>query len=244
MAVALADVWDPSDDSLGSQNELLHGSVQAHELGPGGVSDSYLRDQDFYRIGGRPFSSYEVRLEAGSHDITSSLELLRYQGGVPVQFGGPTHLGSSLSMRWQNSVSSNVYDTVIRVTGTTLCAPCSSAKSTYVIRAFDTTYSIPRFNNSATQTTVALIQNTAGHAVGGALHFHAADGTPLGSHPFALAPRQLLVVNTSTLAFASGTSGSIRVTNDGVYGDLSGKAVAVEPATGFTFDTTMVARPF
>jgi len=33
------------------------------------------------------------------------------------------------------------------------------------------------------------------------------------------------------------------VTSDAPYGTLVGKAVAVEPATGFTFDTPMRARP-
>jgi hypothetical protein len=32
------------------------------------------------------------------------------------------------------------------------------------------------------------------------------------------------------------------VSNDGRYGSLAGKAVAVEPATGFTFDTAMTPR--
>ena len=36
---------------------------------------------------------------------------------------------------------------------------------------------------------------------------------------------------------------AVRISNDGRYGDLSGKAVSVEPATGFTFDTPMALRP-
>ena len=49
-------------------------------------------------------------------------------------------------------------------------------------------------------------------------------------------------VNTSTIAGAAGASGSITLDHNGPYGGLSGKAVAVEPATGFTFDTTMVPK--
>jgi hypothetical protein len=33
------------------------------------------------------------------------------------------------------------------------------------------------------------------------------------------------------------------VAHDGAYGALAGKAVALEPATGFTFDTPLVPRP-
>jgi hypothetical protein len=37
VGMALADVWDPGDHVVFSTNELVHGSAQAHELGPGGV---------------------------------------------------------------------------------------------------------------------------------------------------------------------------------------------------------------
>jgi hypothetical protein len=33
------------------------------------------------------------------------------------------------------------------------------------------------------------------------------------------------------------------VSSDGGYGALQGKAVALEPATGFTFDTELLYRP-
>jgi len=38
-------------------------------------------------------------------------------------------------------------------------------------------------------------------------------------------------------------TGTITVGHDGRYGDLSGKAVALEPATGFSFDSPMGYRP-
>jgi hypothetical protein len=58
----------------------------------------------------------------------------------------------------------------------------------------------------------------------------------------ALGPRQALVVNTSGLSGLAGQAGSITVRHDGPYGALQGKAVAVEPATGFTFDTPLEPR--
>ena len=42
---------------------------------------------------------------------------------------------------------------------------------------------------------------------------------------------------------AGGASGSITVSHDGRFGQINGKAVAVEPATGFTFDTPLLSRP-
>jgi hypothetical protein len=59
---------------------------------------------------------------------------------------------------------------------------------------------------------------------------------------FALGAKQLLVLNTSTVSGVAGQSGSMTVAHDGPFGALSGKAVAVEPATGFTFDTPLAAR--
>ena len=37
-------------------------------------------------------------------------------------------------------------------------------------------------------------------------------------------------------------SGSATVSHDGGYGDVMGKAVALEPATGFAFDTPLMVR--
>lgn len=50
------------------------------------------------------------------------------------------------------------------------------------------------------------------------------------------------VVQTAgfTSALVNGLSGSVLISHDGHYGSLSGKAVALEPATGFAFDTPMV----
>ena len=42
---------------------------------------------------------------------------------------------------------------------------------------------------------------------------------------------------TNTALIVPGLSGSITITQDGRFGDLQGKAMALEPRTGFTFDT-------
>jgi len=52
----------------------------------------------------------------------------------------------------------------------------------------------------------------------------------------------MLVLNTSTLPALQGQAGAITISHDGRYGALQGKAVAVEPATGFTFDTPLEPR--
>ena len=74
--------------------------------------------------------------------------------------------------------------------------------------------------------------------------FPAAGGAPIHLQAFTLPPRGLLVLNTSTLPALAGGSGSALVAHDGGYGALAGKAVALEPGTGFTFDTPIVAKRY
>jgi hypothetical protein len=49
------------------------------------------------------------------------------------------------------------------------------------------------------------------------------------------------LLNTATLV--PGQSGSLTVSHDARYGELAGKLISVEPATGFSFDTALLARP-
>jgi len=49
------------------------------------------------------------------------------------------------------------------------------------------------------------------------------------------------VLNTSTII--SGASGSITIAHDAGYGGLAVKASALEPATGFSFDTVGTYKP-
>jgi hypothetical protein len=45
------------------------------------------------------------------------------------------------------------------------------------------------------------------------------------------------------VAGVSGESGTLTISHDAGYGGLVGKAVALEPATGFAFDTPLIAKP-
>jgi hypothetical protein len=111
----------------------------------------------------------------------------------------------------------------------------------YLLRAYETTLLVPRFNNSGTQVTVLVVQNVSDRAIAGNLWFRDASGAVAGSAALSLAPRSTVALNTATVV--SGVSGTIAISHDGRYGDLAGKAVAVEPATGFTFDTALQPRP-
>lgn len=248
LGVVAADVWDRADDGSFTANELVHGTDQFHDLASFGSAST---DQDWYRVGMKPRASYEVILDSTGASIAGvasgagpSLTRQYLPIGGPLQTAAAvtSKLGFSRSLRWENtaiSAETTNYVTVQSGGCTTTC----DTQAVYQIRMYETTYGISRFNNSASQITVLLIQNTAKDTVAGRVNFFNTAGTFLGDLPFTLNPAALLTVNTSTLGFASGQGGSMTVSNSGSYGDLVGKAVAVEPATGFTFDTSMTPRP-
>jgi hypothetical protein len=57
-----------------------------------------------------------------------------------------------------------------------------------------------------------------------------------------LAGHGVEVLHTAGLPLASTGSGSVTVVHDGPYGAIAGKAVALEPSTGFSFDTPLVLK--
>jgi hypothetical protein len=64
----------------------------------------------------------------------------------------------------------------------------------------------------------------------------------VASQTFNLPAKNLLVLNTATIPAANGVSGSLSVSHDGRYGELAAKSVALEPATGFSFDSPAIVR--
>ena len=122
------------------------------------------------------------------------------------------------------------------------CAPPCGADDAYRVRLFETTYSISRFNNSATQFSVLFIQNPTEASAIARAHFWSAAGVLLHTQPFTLGAKGLYVLNTSTLPELAGRSGSLTMQRSCVR-RAAGKAVALEPATGSSFDDVMRPRP-
>jgi hypothetical protein len=238
------DVWDvqtSSDNSpAGTQNELVHGSDQIHDLG---ALAGPTPDEDWYRIGQKGFASYEVTVDATSGDIGAGVLVQRVasDGVTVLQTAAPITVGLnySQSLRFINTTSAPIDDQYVRVVSSGCTTDCGS-DDVYRLRAFETTESIPRFNNSASQITVLLVQNPSGYQINGNVYFWSTGGSLTGQQSFSLPAKNTLVLNTSTVV--PGASGAITIANDGRYGDLSGKTVALEPATGFSFDSPMVPR--
>jgi hypothetical protein len=243
---ALADVWDVAthDDNsaTSTENDLVHGSDQIHDLAdtvPGTTAD-----QDWFTVGEASNSSYQVVVDGTTGDIGGvTINRTDASGTNVIQTGVAVGVGYSQSLSWDHA-GAGVAE-AIEVTSS-LCGTATQTCTTddqYRIRFYDTTCAVARFNNSATQVTVLVLQNTTSNPVNGNFYLWDATGAQVnvGGSAFTIAGNGASVTNTSILA--PGVSGSVTVTTDGGYGSIAGKAVAVEPATGFTFDTGLSCRP-
>jgi hypothetical protein len=247
-----ADRWESGqfcNDDTGADtcNELVHGTVQlAHDL-------EGFPDRDFYVLQARARHSYEARVRSntllfdgpGCAAGCSRIDRVDAAGTIltpGVAAGAGIGNGSIYSgvavVRWQATVTEKQY---LRVVG--LPGNAETAADQYDIEFFDTTAFLPRFNNTAGQVTVLLIQNTSGEAVTGDIRFQDAAGGLVHTVPLSVAAHGLQVFSTASAVALSGLSGSVSIAHNGGYGALAGKGVALEPSTGFTFDTPFVLMP-
>jgi hypothetical protein len=219
--------------------ELVHGTSIVLDLASAGAA----ADVDRFRIRQQPYASYEVVIDEASGDLGSSgptLERVAGDGATVVQLSQPVGVGFSRSLRWSNTTGTAIDDQTVRVRSAGCTTDCG-ADDTYRIRAYETTATVPRFNNAGTQLTVLLLQNPGAETITGTVYFWNVAGTLAGQQGFSLPPRQLLVLNTGTVV--PGVGGSMSVVHDGPYDALVGKTVALEPATGFSFDSPLSSRP-
>jgi hypothetical protein len=246
-----ADVWDiasPGGDDTGFniRNELTHGAVQVHDLGarPGPVAD-----EDWIRLALGRASSYEVVLDSfsGELSLATTVDLYGFDTTVlasAVAIGGPAKI-----LTYESTSPTTTTGGRLRVHGAE-CGTTCDENDQYTLRFRETTYSVSRFNNSGSQRTLLILQ--APHAfdnlqLSGHIYFWTTAGAiaaPLAVTTFTLDSHSSLVLNTSTVPGLAGQSGSITISHTGPYGILDGKAVSIEPATGFSFDTPLRARPF
>jgi hypothetical protein len=244
------DKWEfgliGNDDDSTTPNALVHGRTQTHDL-EGGVS---LADQDWMRMALRARQSYELRVFSASIRVqtpTSGPCAAGFCGRLDRVDAAGTVLQAAVAtegddkvagLRWTAAATGNEFARVRGGTGVAW-----SANDEYTIELTNTTLFVPRFNDSGTQVTVLVLQNTTAQAVVGSVDFWSAGGTLLHGEPFELAPRGVLTLDTAALPAVNGQSGAISITHDAGYAGLAGKAVSLEPSTGFTFDTLLVPLP-
>jgi hypothetical protein len=246
-ATAGADEWDlgsDNDDAVTTDNVLFHGAEQAHDTGHTVGSGG---DQDWFLLASHQYSSYQLvvdGLTGGLDFVPASVQRLVNSGTTVQQSAVALEGGGVLSLVWVGPVAFlTPTPTWVRVQGAA-CGIACSATDTYRVRFYETTYTVPRFNNSGTQSTVLMLQNTTDRACAATVFFLDGSGTLVGQHLVnggVLPGHRLAVVPTATVV--PNLSGSARIAHTCGYGGLSGKAVSVEPATGFTFDTALQHRP-
>jgi uncharacterized repeat protein (TIGR01451 family) len=221
-----------------AEGELAHGSVVRADL----ASVGGTLDVDLYRIRTQPFSSYEVVLDETSGDIGASegpaLELVLSNGTTTIRDSEPVGNGPARSLRFQNGTST-VSDNQLVLVRSGQCLTSCGADDVYRLRVRETTASIPRFNN-ASQTTVLILQNVTDEPIQAMVYAWSASGAQLGFQGTALQPHALWLLDTGSVA--PGATGALTIAHDGPYGGLAGKAVALEAATGFSFDSPLVWR--
>jgi hypothetical protein len=221
------------DDDLPvtAERQLSHGATLVGSLVGTGTENRYAVDDP-------PLASWEIVADAISGDVGPLSLVLYDRPGVVATTGQPSSIGGSVRLQYfSNEIPSLTRYLVVGSGGCTTCGP----DDVYRIRAYETTGRIARFNNSGDQATVLILQNPTETVAVAIAHFWSPAGVKLASANFTLAAHATGVLVTSSVV--PGQSGSITVTHTLPYGVLRGKAVAVEPATGFSFDSPMTYRP-
>jgi hypothetical protein len=245
-APAFADVWDTAvdtDDNTGTDNTPVHGTVQVHDLG---VRPGPVADQDFYSFEIRGFGSYETIIDGLTGDTGGSLSFTYLAADGTTVLAAGTSLGSASctlctqTLRFENNQAA-ARPVFVRV-GAPGCGTTCDSSDQYTIRFLETTYAVPRYNNVGSQATVLILHNVSELPMTGTIHFFNVTGTQVGSQSFNMNVNAHLVLNTATVPGAVGTSGVMTISHNGRYGSLSGKAVVLDPSTGFSFDTPLIPK--
>jgi hypothetical protein len=244
---ARADVWDTAadtDDNTGTDNTPIHGTIQVHDLG---VRPGPVADQDWYSIELPGFTSYEALIDGLTGDVGGSLTFnFLAADGTTVLATGANMGSASCTLCTQTLRLANPTATPLPVfirVGSPACGTTCNSADQYTFRLKETDISVPRFNNAGGQATVLIAHNVSELSISGNFHLFNTAGTLLGSQAFTLASNAHLVLNTGTIPGGAGASGVVRISHNGRYGGLAGKTVALDPATGFSFDTPFVYRP-
>ena len=234
------DEWDDSgvrdNTAATTRNQLQPKAWQHHDL----QSLAGAADQDWFVLAVTPGRSYEVMVGGitGDTPIANSdfLELYDATGTTLIQAaaGG---VGSTEKFLRFTAAASNLRVRVKGDPGTV----GQTRTMQYDIRLVESTMFCPRFNNSGTQVSILLLQNTTGAACSVEASFYDEAGAWLGTYSSSAAPSGMMVLQTNTVA--GGEKGSVQINAAACSPTaLKAKMVALEPATGFSFDTPCGTR--
>jgi hypothetical protein len=238
---ALADTWDTAGDGTAgtTANVLWHTApAQRHDLANTGGTP----DQDWYKILPRANRSYEVQVVNVSVSMAAAFSVTRNStGGALIDTSvGLDATGSTRALRWIQGAA----DTEERVAVVGTASSTSSAQYDILLR--ETTLYCPRYNNSGTQISVLIVQRASTETGAGTCQanafFYDENAALVGTHQQTLGLNDMSAVGTQGLAGLPGTKGALHIAHTCGVGGLKGKLVALEPSTGFSFDTPCTER--
>jgi hypothetical protein len=252
-----ADVSEPDNSaSLSANTLLLHGAPPALRDLAG------VNDIDYFTVDAVPGHSYEVRT-MNSRWYGAVVTLTRRNSSDTLLQSGASYAMSSAraadgtvignvfgvlaNLRWiEDAANRTVY---IRYEHDASVTNFSAAVTQYEIEFVETTLYCPRYNNTGTQVSVLIIQRTNApdsfdsnvcSAVASFFDESAAATGQTGNLSFS--SNGMSVVQVANVPGVAGTRGSARIAHTCGYGGIQAKLVALEPATGFSFDTQCHSR--
>ena len=238
------DEWDAAtikdNTPATTRNEPQRGVTQYHDLeAVGGVAD-----EDWFVL---PVSSqrvYQIFVGEVSGDTpidnADFLELYDQAGTTMILQATATPPATAKVIRFNSGNASNFK---VRVKGNTN----STATARYAFSYAEGTYYCPRYNQAGTQTTVLIVQTTTNGNCNVGVDFYDDSNTANNYLGTANAPAPLpwggmWVLPVGSVTGLPGTRGSMRVHSYCSPSGLKVKAVALEPSTGFSFDTICERR--
>ena len=220
-------------------SELTSGAVRSADLASG---------DDVYIVSQPPYSSWEVVVDEASGDVGRGagpgLERMAADLSTVIQFSSPVGVGPARTLRWAHVAFGATQDEYVRVSSHGCGTDCGT-DDVYRVRAYETTLRGPRFNCGAGQSTVLLLQNNGDEGIGAWVSPWGPAGAPFPSVPVRMdvPAHGMQVSNVCGYPGLAGASGSITIAHTGAHGQVVGKLVAADAATGASFDTPLTARP-
>jgi hypothetical protein len=235
-----ADPWEPADNTALSANAnvlLPFAPPQLHDLANvGGAADL-----DWFRVNVELNRSYDVSIGHGNIDWVSGPNLQRFSstGGALLQ--GSTYFDRSQYRRTLRWVSTSAGENMIKVTGTNAL----TGGDFYEIILRETTLYCPRYNNSGGQVSVLIVQraaNDGGADCVGTAFFLNEGQAVVATKALTIGPNAVLVHSLPGVPGLAGQKGGAQIAHTCGIGGLKAKLVALEPTTGFSFDTICSPR--
>lgn len=237
------DEWDQAgvrdNTAATTRNELKAGVWQTHDL----QSTLAAADEDWYVLKVTPFRSYEVVVGQVTGDTpignADFLELYDATGTTLLATAAGGAGSTEKFLRFNSAAASELR---VRVKGS-IGSGGATMHTTYAISYHESTMYCPRFNNAGSQLSVLLVQNTTAGACTVDVGFYDESGASLATFSGSASASGMIVLPVSSIPALVGAKGSVQIDATSCSPTaLKAKLSALEPSTGFSFDTLCARR--